>query len=108
MSQIIVTGGTTSVTTVDASNTYHVEDGGTLDILYFGLVSGLITVGGDGRLIVSEDGTALSTTISNGGVQDVVNGGIAISSTISSGGYQGVGSGGIASDTTIATAVSRA
>ena len=57
MSQIIVSGVTSSVTAVDASNTYLVESGGTLDILNGGLVSGLITVSQGGTLNVYAGGT---------------------------------------------------
>lgn len=43
MSEVIVSAGTTSVTIVDASNTYLVESGGTLDVLNGGLVAALNT-----------------------------------------------------------------
>jgi autotransporter passenger strand-loop-strand repeat protein len=76
MSEIIVSGGTTSVTSVDASDTYLVESGGTLAILNGGLVSGLVTVDQGGAVNVSSGGTALSTTIS-GGYQQVYGGGTA-------------------------------
>ncbi len=41
MSQIIVSGGSTSFISVDDSNTYLVESGGTLYVVGGGLVSGL-------------------------------------------------------------------
>jgi hypothetical protein len=63
VSLIIVSGTTTSITSVDASNTYLVESGGVLDILNGGLVSGLISVVQGGELVVSAGGTALSATI---------------------------------------------
>jgi hypothetical protein len=44
MSQIVVSSGVTTVSTVDASNTYLVEGSGTLIVLDGGLVSGLITI----------------------------------------------------------------
>jgi autotransporter passenger strand-loop-strand repeat protein len=99
MSEIIVSGGTTSVSTVDASDTYLVEGGGTLDILSGGLVSGLITVAQAGTLIVSSGGTALDTMIGFGGTQ--FDYGSANGTTISYGGSQIVESGGSASGTTI-------
>jgi hypothetical protein len=85
MSQIIVSGGTTSVTTVDSANTYLVESGGVLDVLSGGLVSGLITVDPTGDAVVSLGGTTLSAAIS-GGQQDVY--GLAVSTTVSSFGVQ--------------------
>jgi autotransporter passenger strand-loop-strand repeat protein len=82
MSEIIVSSGvTTSVSTLDASNTYLVERAGVLDILNGGLISGLITV--DSTLNVSSGGTTLSTTINQYGYQYVWNGGIASGTTIS-------------------------
>jgi hypothetical protein len=53
MSLIIVSGTTSSVTTVDSTNSYVVESGGVLDILNGGVVSGLITVSSGGTAIVS-------------------------------------------------------
>jgi autotransporter passenger strand-loop-strand repeat protein len=86
MSQIIVSGGTTSVTTVDASNTYLVESGGQLDILNGGLVSGLITVDQCGTLIVSSGGTTLSAMISSLGYQIVYGDGTVSDTTVLNGG----------------------
>jgi hypothetical protein len=58
MSLIIISGGSTSVTTADASDSYIVESSGTLEILGGGLVSGLITLSNGGQVIVN-GGTAL-------------------------------------------------
>ena len=46
-------------------------------------------------------GSALSTTINNGGIQHISNGGIASNTTIDSSGYQYIYNGGIANNTTI-------
>jgi autotransporter passenger strand-loop-strand repeat protein len=102
MSQIIVSSGTTTVSTVDTSNTYLVEGSGTLVILNGGLVSNLIAVGqvgsAGGTLIVSSGGTVLNTLINNA-VELVY--GAASGTTIFVNGTQYVESGGIASGTTI-------
>src|SRR5208283_5044872 len=98
MSEIVVSETNLSVTTVDASNTYLVENDGGLYIYGGGVVSGLITVD-FGALFVSSGGTALSATISDNGGESV-DGGIAGSTTISDG-DQSVEEGGIASGTTI-------
>jgi hypothetical protein len=58
MSQIVVSSGTTSVSTVDASNSYLDEMQGTLVIFNGGLVSG-VTVGQDfelGGVLVESSG----------------------------------------------------
>jgi fibronectin-binding autotransporter adhesin len=117
MSEIIVSGTTISVTTIDASNTYLVESSGVLEVLNGGLVSGLITVGNPaglrGTLVVSSGGTTLSTTIganalaydfgaasgttiSYGGRESVVSGGTESGTDITYGGLQNVGGDGIA------------
>lgn len=85
MSQIVVSSGTTSVTTVDASNTFLVEDSGTLEILDGGVVSGLITVVPAGALQVDAGGTALSATISGVGLEIVLSGGVDSGAQISGG-----------------------
>ena len=59
MSEIIVSGVTTSVTTIDATNSYLVESNGELDIVAGGLVSGLVTIGRGGTVFVSSGGTVL-------------------------------------------------
>src|SRR5580700_6688154 len=91
MSQIIVSSGTTSVSTIDASNTYFVEGSGTLDILDGGLISSLVTVGQGGVALIASGGTTLSMTISSGGEQDVY--GSAMDTTVS-GGFEHVWSAG--------------
>jgi autotransporter passenger strand-loop-strand repeat protein len=87
MSQIIVSGTTSDVTTVDSANTYLVESGGILDILSGGVVSGLITVSQGGELDVSSGGTTLSTVISSGGSDYILGNGSASAITVDSGGY---------------------
>ena len=102
MNEIIVSSGITSVSTVDASKSYVVEMQGALVILCGGLVSG-VTVGQDfelgGVLVESSGGTALSTTISYGGVEDDF--GAASGTTIIMGGEQYVYNGGLASGATV-------
>ena len=61
MSQIVVSSGTTSVSTIDASNTYFVEGSGTLDILDGGLISSLVTVYQGGVMLISSGGTTLGS-----------------------------------------------
>ena len=93
MSQIIVSGGTTFVTTVD-SNSYLIETndpyaGATLDILDGGAVTGPITVGQYATLIVSSGGTALNTTVNLRGSVLVASGGTSLNTTINGGYYWG-------------------
>ena len=112
MSEIIISSGTTSVTTADASNTYLVESAGILDILNGGTAFSTTINGGQQWVgLNGGSGTASGTTINNGGVQYVgqQGPGTAVSTTINSGGYQLVGDGGsgTAIDTTISCTAAR-
>ena len=104
-SQIVISGTTSNISTVDSTHTYLVESSGVLNILSGGVVSGLVTVDSSGQLNVSSGGTTLNAALSGGretvyglavsttflfypGEQDVYSGGIASATTISGDGLQ--------------------
>ena len=75
MTQIIVSSGTTFVsTTIPVNSTYIVEGSGTLDIVNGGTVSGLITVSSGGIAILESGGSVVhgNTTVSSGGTFEFV------------------------------------
>jgi autotransporter passenger strand-loop-strand repeat protein len=101
LGQIIVSGSTLSVSTVDTTDTYLVESGGILTILGGGLVSGLVTVAQGGQLRVDSGGLVLSATVLSGGDQIAYVDAIVSGVAISSGGIQYVEPAAVASGTVI-------
>lgn len=101
MATVIVSGGTTNVSTqVPATTGYLVERSGTLDVVNGGTISGKVTIGSGGVVNVDTGGETLQTNISRGG-SDLVSGGTAVGTVVSWGGSGVVEAGGLASNTTV-------
>ena len=126
--QVIESGGTASGTTVSGGGTLEVLSGGLADptMIYsggseivsaggtdndaqissgeqdvFGLASGATVFAGS--QVIESGGTAIGTTVSNGGMLEVLSGGIAIASTLLPGGTLLIG--GTLSDFTVSSGV---
>ena len=111
--QEVYSGGVTEFTSVESGGTERLQDGasyntyvysGGLERVQFDAVTDATILSG-GEQVVSDTGTALSTTIGAGGYQIVSYGGSAVSNTVANDGFQYVSHGGLAIATTVASGI---
>jgi autotransporter-associated beta strand protein/autotransporter passenger strand-loop-strand repeat protein len=107
--QNVLSGGSTTLTTVSDSGVQNVSRSGTATSTLVG-ASGVQNVAGlaidaqissGGRQNVTSGGSAADATVSDGGAQHVSTGGIASGTKLGAGGSQTVSTGGSATETTV-------
>ncbi len=97
--QTVSVGGTASNTTINTGGTETLSGGVSIDTAL--ISQGTQFVVGVDYLLVSSDGTAISTTMGADATQEVGSGGVAISTLVVSGGNAELYDGGITSATTL-------